>query len=214
MANRNLVPIIFILMAMSAVALGAQQPIKGRYAKEDDKRLDNSRSFFMKNKFLRDDYLFSDNENRKLILFFLNSDTLVIINSAKNIKEDAGSIDMYSYHYSGHRSMIIDSVLFIMRNDTTFRNGKDFFHPFKCNEKVAKPGSCEMQVNCANQAFYILEPGEEILMSKGLDRLQVRDFTFIIQSKLVDDIFSLYILDRIAPVTPADTVTRRHPIVR
>lgn len=180
-----------------------------------DRRLSHAILFFENNNYLDDEYIFSDNENRKLVIYFEAPNKIRIDNLSTSIAEDPNSVDIYTYHYSGHQSLVVDSVVYIRRNDTTYLgNHRSPIHPLQCKEIVASPGSDAALVNCANQAFYVLQPGDEILLSRYLDRLQIKDFTFILKDMLIDDYFKLYDINKIAPVTPADTVTRRRPIVR
>lgn len=162
-------------------------------------------NFYNHNGFLKGEYIFSDNENRKLSVSFVAKDTLFIYNESKTIRYTGFSIDAaYRVHFKDNNTIIVDSVLFAARNDTTFHfSNKE--HLAHCKKKVAPPGSDASSITCADAAFYLLEPGDEIKCLNYYERLQIKDFQFILKDMLVEDYFKLFDWKDVIPVRENDS---------
>lgn len=156
--------------------------------------LQRQQNFLHRNGYLRGEYIFSDNENRRLTAYFVNKDTLIIINESIEIPQDKMAFDTYRVHFTDLRTIVVDSVIMSVRNDTTWLGNlyHEHLHPIKCKGKPATQGSEAKKVNCAHEVFPLLQPKDEIFVSKNLRKLRIKGFLFLLKDELIEDYFKLY----------------------
>lgn len=180
-----------------------------KHYKMSDNDLYSSALFFKNNGYICGEYIYSDNDNRRLSVYFLNTDTLVIRNTSKPIKNELTLLEGYYVHFKNKNVIVVDSLVYSLRKDTTYLD--ILFHNsnkhLNCRKEVQHPRCDIKKITCPETIFYLLQPGDEIYVSNSRDRLKIKDFTFVLKDVIIEDYHQLLDVNKILPFTSIDTIT-------